>query len=79
MQRALYATQMAQNVIGQANLKGYFAWSFCDNSEWVFGLDPQKFGTYALTKIDGKRVLESDPKPGMDSFIRVTKAWQNKN
>lgn len=74
MLRALYATQKAQEVIGKANLKGYYVWSFCDNSEWIFGLDPQKFGVYAVEKVNGKRVLATEPKLGMESFIKVAKA-----
>ena len=76
MIRALYAAQRAQTKIGMENLQGYFVWSFCDNFEWHMGLDPQKFGAYALEKIDGKRTLAQDPKPGMDSFIKVTHAWR---
>lgn len=78
MLRALYATQKAQEVIGKNNLQGYFAWSFCDNFEWTFGLDPQRFGAYGVEKIDGKRVLAQEPKPGMASFVAVTRAWQKK-
>lgn len=76
MIRALYAAQRAQKAIGEKNLIGYYVWSFCDNAEWDMGLDPQRFGAFALEKINGKRRLAKEPKPGMDSFIRVAKAWK---
>lgn len=78
MLRALYASQKAQEVIGKNNLQGYFAWSFCDNFEWTFGLDPQRFGAFAVDSVNGKRELAQEPKPGMDSFIKVTNAWKGR-
>jgi len=76
MSRALFATQKAQEVIGKDNFQGYFLWSFCDNSEWAFGLDPQKFGAYAVNSENGKRFLAKEPKPGIAPFIKVAQAWQ---
>ncbi len=78
MIRALYATQKAQEVIGKDNLKGYYLWSFSDNLEWSLGVDPQRFGAFALEKTEEGRVLSLNPKPGMDTFIKVVNAWRLK-
>ena len=77
MERALYATHRAKEVIGKENFLGYYLWSFCDNFEWDMGHDPQKFGAYALIKnAKGERVLSSNPKTGIEPFTKVAKAWQ---
>lgn len=77
MLRALYAVQRAQDRIGKENLRGYYAWSFCDNFEWNMGHDPQKFGVYALEMINGIRRLSKEPKKGIQSsYMKVIAAWR---
>lgn len=76
MSRALYAAEKAQEVIGKENLKGYFVWSFCDNTEWTFGIGTQNFGAYATERFNGRRVLAKEPKPGLAPFIKAARAWQ---
>ena len=71
MQRALYATYRALEKIGKENLLGYYVWSFCENSEWERGRNPQRFGVYAL---DHKGNLTEEPKEGITPFIRTAKA-----
>ena len=78
MLRVLYATQQAQKKIGEKNLLGYYAWSFCNNLEWNMGMNPQEFGIYALIdKGNGKRELAPEPKQGIqDSYKKVLSAWR---
>lgn len=78
MLRSLYAVQRAQKEIGEENLRGYLAWSVCDNSEWNMGKDPQRFGVYALeNNSEGKKVLASLPKIGIrQSYMKVIEVWR---
>lgn len=70
-ERALYAARRAADVIGLENLRGYYAWSFCDNSEWDMGRHPQAFGAFALQE-NGTLALQ--PKEGMEPFTRAARA-----
>lgn len=71
-QRAIYAVQRAQEVIGEENLLAYFSWSFTDNSEWDMAYS-QQFGAYEL-QADGK--LAQTPKEGMESFMKAIRVWR---
>ena len=73
LERALYALQRAQDIVGKENVLGYFVWSLCDNFEWDRGMKPQAFGLYSVQ--DGK--LSQQPKMGADPFIQLAKTWQN--
>lgn len=73
--RALYAAGEAAKKIGLSNLRGYYAWSFCDNSEWDMGRHPQAFGAYFL---DDEGKLAPEPKEGMEPFIKTARASKNK-
>jgi beta-glucosidase len=78
MTRALYAAREAAKVIGEDNLKGYLAWSFTDNFEWDRGMNPQRFGAYALEEqSDGTHKIAENPKPGMDTYVKIVEAWKN--
>lgn len=79
MIRALYAAQRAVEEIGEENLKGYYVWSFCDNFEWQKGLNPQRFGAFSVEGGESGRLFATAPKPGMDTFIKVTSAWKESN
>lgn len=74
-ERALYAAGEAQKIIGEENLKGYFYWSLGDNFEWDRGYT-QFFGAYALDKEKGE--LAGEPKKGMNTYIKATKAWKER-
>lgn len=67
-ERALYTLKRAADTIGHENVRGYYTWSFCDNSEWDMGRHPQAFGAYALQD-DGSLALE--PKAGMEPVIEA--------
>ena len=71
MTRALYALREGAKKIGVENISGYFVWSLGRNLEWNMGMNPQDFGAYELTE----RGLAKEPKPGMDSYIKTSKAW----
>lgn len=71
IERALYATHLAQQIIGVKNVLGYFLWSFCDNFEWDMGMHPQAFGAYQLNA-DGS--LADDPKNGVLPLIQIAQA-----
>ena len=70
-QRALYAMQRAQEKIGRENLLGYYYWCMTDNFEWDMGQN-QFFGAY---DVDEEGNIAEEPKPGMDTFRKVTGAW----
>ncbi len=73
LERALYALQRAQDIIGRHNVLGYFVWSLCDNFEWDRGMKPQAFGLYS---IQGGQ-LSKEPKKGAEPFVHLSKTWQN--
>ena len=68
LERALYATHLAQQVIGVNNVRGYFLWSLCDNLEWDMGMFPQAFGAYRLNP---NGTLADHPKKGTAPFIKT--------
>lgn len=68
-ERSLYAIDQAVNVIGKINFKGLYKWSIFDNLEWDMGMNPQRFGLYAV--IDG--VIADHPKAGAAPFIAAAK------
>jgi beta-glucosidase len=72
LERAIYALQRAQDMIGKQNVLGYFVWSLCDNFEWDRGMKPQAFGLYSVE--DGK--LSTKPKKGADPFVHLSQNWQ---
>jgi beta-glucosidase len=75
MERALYATSEAAKKIGKENLWGYYVWSLCDNFEWDMGMNPQRFGAYAVQN----GVLKKEPKEGMAPFIKAAMTWREKH
>ncbi|HUD01450.1 MAG TPA: family 1 glycosylhydrolase [Rhabdochlamydiaceae bacterium] len=73
--RVMYAARAAGRVIGMHNFLGVIGWCLGDNLELNMGVRPQAFGAYALTD----KGLAENPKPGMESFIKVAAAWKSRS
>ena len=70
MERAIYAVGEAEKKIGPENLLGYFVWSFCENSEWNMGRNPQSFGIFELCSQGN---LKPRPRAGVEPFTIAAK------
>ena len=70
--RLLYAIREAAKVLGE-DLLGVSLWSLTDNMELNMGMK-QRFGCYAQTK----NGLATEPKKGVEAWIRVIKAWADR-